>query len=277
MDFEKDGFINLRNNLAECKISLWGGNLVSYRPKNQKHDVFWLGERNKFDNIQAIRGGIPVCWPRFAEEKLNDNLPRHGFARLSVWTLKSVRVDEAEMEAKFTLIPDVKYDVPLTAELAVKITDKLECSLETTNTGDKEFKFSEALHAYFNVGSVNDIEIKGLEGYQYRNSLDGKVYALNESLRLRGEFDSAFLNHKSGVEIVDPVLNRVISLEKTGSDTTVVWNPNKDLAEMSEGQYKNFVCVEPANQGDFFVTLNPGEKHRIAMTVDVRELEKSRL
>lgn len=272
MNVEKDGVVYLSNGLAECKISLFGGNLVSYRPKNEEYDVFWLGELNRFDNIQAIRGGIPVCWPRFAEEKLNDNLPRHGFARLSDWTLKNVAVDDEKIEICLSLIPEAKFNVAVTAELVMRITDKLEYSLETTNHGDEAFKFSEALHAYFNVGSVNDIEIKGLAGNQYRNSLDGKIYTLNNNLKIDGEFDSAFLNHTGVIEIVDPILNRVISLKKSGSKTTVVWNPNKDLAEMSEGQYRNFVCVEPANQGDSFVCLNSREKHKIAMEVQVRKL-----
>ena len=68
---KSNGTISLSNNIAECKISLWGGNLLSYRPKNEKHDIFWLGDLNKFDNIQAIRGGISVCLPCFAEEELN--------------------------------------------------------------------------------------------------------------------------------------------------------------------------------------------------------------
>ncbi len=275
MNVEKDGVVYLSNGLAECKISLFGGNLVSYRPKNEEYDVFWLGELNRFDNIQAIRGGIPVCWPRFAEEKLNDNLPRHGFARLSDWTLKNVAVDDEKIEICLSLIPEAKFNVAVTAELVMRITDKLEYSLETTNHGDEAFKFSEALHAYFNVGSVNDIEIKGLAGNQYRNSLDGKIYTLNNNLKIDGEFDSAFLNHTGVIEIVDPILNRVISLKKSGSKTMVVWNPNKDLAEMSEGQYRNFVCVEPANQGDSFVCLNSREKHKIAMEVGVRKLDRA--
>ena len=65
------GFIVLSNEKAECKISLFGGNVVSYRPKKEEKDVFWVGDLNKFDNVHAIRGGIPVCWPRFSEEKLN--------------------------------------------------------------------------------------------------------------------------------------------------------------------------------------------------------------
>ncbi len=272
MNGKNDGFITLSNQQAECKISLWSGNLVSYCPKGEKEDVFWLGHLNKFDNVQAIRGGIPVCWPRFAEEKLNDHLPRHGFARLSDWCLKSVLVDETKIEAELSLVPDAKYNVDMTANLFIKITDKLEYCLETVNNGNAEFSFSEALHAYFNVGSVDDIEIRGLDKHKYRSSLDGNVYMQDGNLKIKGEFDAAFLEHRGKTEIVDPILKRVISVEKRGSNTTVVWNPDKDLAEMSEGQYKRFVCVEPANQGDAFVSLKPQEKHRIAMTVQVKNL-----
>ena len=81
MDNEK--FIKWQNKSSTGKLALWGATLLSYCPRGETQDIFWLGERNKFDGLQAIRGGIPVCWPRFAAEKLNDNLPRHGFARIS--------------------------------------------------------------------------------------------------------------------------------------------------------------------------------------------------
>ena len=156
--------------------------------------------------------------------------------------------------------------------LFIKITDKLECTLETINNGNREFKFSEALHAYFNVGDRDKVKIEGCKGYQYKNSLDGKVYILNEDLQIKEEFDSVFINHTDNVKIVDPVYNRVISMDKKGSNATVIWNPNKDLAEMSNGQYKKFICVEPANQGDYFIELAPREKHEISMIIDVKKM-----
>ena len=272
MQNSSDGFINLSNELAECKISLRGGNIVSYRPKNEKHDVFWMGDLNKFDNIHAIRGGVPVCWPRFAEEKLNDNFPRHGFARLSNWKLKKVNIDNQIIEVFLSLDANTQYNVEVSANLLVKITDKLECRLETINNGNTDFKFSEALHAYFNVGNRNDVIIKGLKGYQYRSSLDGKLYTLNNDLQINDEFDASFINHTGSVEIIDSTFKRAIVLNKEGSKSTIVWNPNKDLAEMSEGQYKKFICVEPANQGDLFVTLPPKEKHVITMSVETYKL-----
>ncbi|MBR1600141.1 MAG: D-hexose-6-phosphate mutarotase [Alphaproteobacteria bacterium] len=272
MIINEDGLISLSNNKAECKISLFGGQIISYRPKSEKHDVFWLGDLNKFDNISAIRGGVPVCWPRFAAEELNNHFPRHGFARISQWNLNNILVDEDKLTAELSLIPDTRYNTDVMAELFIKITDCLECCLTTTNLGKETFKFSEALHAYFNVGNRDETVIKGLSGYRYRNSLDGKNYTLENDLQIKKEFDAAFVNHTSGISIEDKIYNRVITLEKIGSNTTIVWNPDKDLAEMSEGQYKNFICVEPANQGDAFITLQPEQSHKITMFVRVDKI-----
>lgn len=268
-----NNIIHLRNSLAECKLSLWGGNLLSYRPLTEKHDVFWLGDLNKFDNNQAIRGGIPVCWPRFAEEKLNNNLPRHGFARLSNWTLNNIFVDEKKIEITLSLQPDTKFNINLSAMLAIKITDKLKYSLETINLGNENFSFSEALHAYFNISSLDNVFLKGLAHHNYKNSLDGNVYTLENDLQIKGEFDSIFLNHVSPISIIDKGFNRVIFMEKQGSQTTVVWNPAKDLAEMSPEQYKTFVCVEPSNVGEYCVCLKPHEKHKISAIIEVKSLK----
>ena len=269
---KNDGIISLSNQLADCKISLFGGNIISYKPKHQKNDVFWLGDYNKFDNIQAIRGGVPVCWPRFAEEKLNDHFPRHGFARLSEWKLQKVNIDEHKIETELLLIPDSKFNLDVTAKLNIQITDKLEYSLITTNNGNTEFKFSEALHTYFNVSNRDDIILRGFDGQQYRSSIDKNLYTVQKDLQIKEEFDGAFINHTQDVAIIDEKYNRIISIHKQGSNSTVVWNPNKDLAEMSEGQYKKFICVEPANQGNLYVTLAPKETHIISMTISVKQL-----
>jgi glucose-6-phosphate 1-epimerase len=44
----------------------------------------FLSERAKFCHGTAIRGGILVCFPQFADE---GPLLKHGFARISVWKL----------------------------------------------------------------------------------------------------------------------------------------------------------------------------------------------
>ena len=270
---DNKGLITLQSKTAECKIALFGGNILSYRPRGEEHDVFWLGDLNKFDNVQAIRGGVPVCWPRFAEEALNNNLPRHGFARLIKWELQKANVDEDKIEAELTLPIEAKYNLNLELKLGAKITDKLEYTLETTNLGNEEFDFSEALHAYYNISSIDDVVIKGLSGHDYKNSLDGKIYTLNNDLQIKGEFDSIFLNQTQPVQIVDEGFKRIIEIKKQGSNNTVVWNPAKDLAEMSAGQYKKFVCVEAANVGKNFVKLPPKQKHIISAVVSIEKFK----
>ena len=268
----ENGIICLRNHLAECKLALWGGNLLSYRPSSEEHDIFWLGALNKFDNVQAIRGGIPVCWPRFAEEQLNNHFPRHGFARLSMWQLQKAEVTDEKIEAELTLPIDDKYNLAAELKLIVKITDKLEYTLETTNLGREEFNFSEALHAYYNISSLDNVAIKGLSGKRYKNSLNGNFYTQSGDIKINSEFDAIFEHSDNPLQIVDNGFKRVIEIKKQGSATTVVWNPNKDLAEMSLGQYKSFVCVEPSNVGEAHICLKPHEKHHISATINVQKL-----
>ena len=120
---DNNGVITLKNERAECRIALFGGNILSYRPKGEENDVFWLGDLNKFDNVQAIRGGVPVCWPRFAEEALNNHLPRHGFVRLTKWELQKANVDDDKIEAELTLPIEAKYNLALELRLKLKTTN----------------------------------------------------------------------------------------------------------------------------------------------------------
>ena len=269
-----DGFINISNFKAEAKLALWGATLLSFRPQNEPHDVLWLGARNKFDGVHAIRGGVPISWPRFAEEELNNHLPRHGFARVSEWRVVGLSADENKAETELILNSQPQYNLAVTAKLTLKIGEVLEYYLETTNNSDEIFEFSEALHAYFNVSSLADVTIKGLKGQNYKNSLTGKNGALTDDIKIAAEFDSIFLGHTGAVEIEDRGFNRVIEIEKIGSQTTVVWNPYKDLAEMAENQHKTFVCVEPSNVGDYHIKLAPHTAHKIGMKVKVKKLNK---
>ena len=272
---DKD-IITLKNNVAECTISVFGGQVLSYRPLTQKHDIFWLGSLNKFDNVQPIRGGIPVCWPRFGADNINLSLPRHGFARISQWKIKDLNVEDSKIFVHLCLDPDNKYQFNALANLFINITDKFEYTLETHNCGNDEISFSEALHAYFYVGSRNMSVVKGFNGCEYKNATDGNVYALNTDLIITEEFDAVFNNHTNNIEIADAEFNRIIKITKEGSKSTVVWNPNKDVAEAKRGQYNNFICVEPANIGENFITLAPNQKHKIYMTIEVKDLGRQR-
>ena len=73
--------------------------------------------------------------------------------------------------------------------------------------------------------------------------------------------------------IQDPVWNRRIIIEKTGSDSTVVWNPwidkTKGMSDMAPDDWKDMLCVETANAADNAVFLPPGASHELTATIRV--------
>ena len=93
---------------------------------------------------------------------------------------------------------------------------------------------------------------------------------------LTHEIDTGRVIQRRSIEIADTEFNRIIKITKEGSKSTVVWNPNKDMAEAKRGQYNNFICVEPANVGENFITLAPNQKHKICMTIEVKDLGRLR-
>ena len=71
----------------------------------------------------------------------------------------------------------------------------------------------------------------------------------------------------SAAKIIDPEFYRTILVEKSGSNSTVVWNPwvekSKRMADFGDEEYHEMLCVETANAGKGTFLLNPGESHSI--------------
>jgi glucose-6-phosphate 1-epimerase len=65
-------------------------------------------------------------------------------------------------------------------------------------------------------------------------------------------------------------MNRQIVAAKQGSRVTVVWTPGEEtaakMADVHQGGYKNFICIEPANAyaGIDIIKLEPGEQFTLS-------------
>jgi D-hexose-6-phosphate mutarotase len=79
------------------------------------------------------------------------------------------------------------------------------------------------------------------------------------------------LNTPQPVIIEDGKLHRTIRVEKTGSNSTVVWNPwvtkSKAMADFGDEEYHRMVCVESGNVGQNQVALAPGEFSTLKVTL----------
>jgi D-hexose-6-phosphate mutarotase len=165
------------------------------------------------------------------------------------------------------------YDFALRYTIA--FSRELTMTLEVENTSSEPFTFEEALHTYFAVEDVRAAEILGLEGAAYIDKIDALRQKTQsaEPIRISQETDRIFPGSTATCIIHDPGAARRISIEKSGSKTTVVWNPwiakAKALADLGDEEWPAVLCVESANVGSDSVTLLPRARHILAARVSV--------
>src|SRR5262249_35061049 len=122
----------------------------------------------------AIRGGVPVCFPQFADQ---GPLPMHGFARVATWTLVGADRDASgAARASFRLTDDAHtrslWPHAFSCELDITaIARTLRVALRVTNAGRDAFDFTMALHTYLRIGDVHAIAIDGLADTHYRDKV----------------------------------------------------------------------------------------------------------
>jgi glucose-6-phosphate 1-epimerase len=262
-----------------------GAQVVSWMPARDGEvgEVLFLSRKAEFDTRAPIRGGIPVCFPWFGPGRAPGMSPAHGFARTAQWHLASVddgpdaavaifRLTEADATSEW-------FPHAFEAELCVSFGGALQVALTVTNTGTAAFSYEDALHAYFAVGDVERIRIEGLDGAEFVDKTldpDAGPRIQTGDITIIGETDRVYLS-SGPIRIVDPVLDRIIVIDKEGSADTVVWNPWVDraraIADLADDEWREFVCVEAANTLGQAVSLAPGEQHR--MCIDVRVIAPS--
>lgn len=267
-------FIHIHNAHAQAHMSLYGGQVLSFRPHTQT-DLLFLSGQALFQSGKAIRGGVPVCWPWFGPDPQGLGRPNHGFARTRLWTLQHTATT-AEGATRITLgltdTPDTRALWPhafeLTLEIAVGTT--LELSLTTRNTGDAPFDITQALHSYFAVGDIAQATVAGLDGCTYIDNATGARGVLRQQVgdvRFEAEVDRIYTGAPAELALVDGAGQRTLRIASAGSHTAVVWNPGATvaagMADLSSGGERHFVCVETANAANDVVTVPPGGEHRL--------------
>jgi glucose-6-phosphate 1-epimerase len=152
---------------------------------------------------------------------------------------------------------------------------ELKLDLETHNNGREIFVFEEAFHSYLAIADIHQAFVSGLEGTTYIDKTDGfkRKQLGKDSLRIEKETDQVHLNTKSTCVVDDPVWNRRIIVEKSGSDSTVVWNPwfekTAGMSDMEPEGWREMICVETANVADNAVRLQPNASHTLTALIRV--------
>jgi glucose-6-phosphate 1-epimerase len=254
-----------------------GAHVTSWKPAGAE-DVLFVSPHSFWQDGKAIRGGVPICFPWFGNKPDDPHAPDHGFVRTKAWQLESVvQSGDTVSVSMFTASDEsTKKWWPADFRLTYRATfgPKLLLELILTNTGAAPLRFEEAMHAYYNVGDVQQARLSGLDGVEYLDKTDCyKKKTQHGDVVIEAETDRVYLNTQHPLELNDRVLQRRISIRKENSRNTVVWNPwskkGHDLADLGEDQWKRMLCVEVANVGDFAVDVAPGQQHTMKATVEV--------
>lgn len=274
--------IDINNKHAHARISLYGGQVLSYRPQGAAQDMLFLSEKALYQSGKAIRGGAPLCWPWFGADPEQQGRPAHGFARTSMWQLTQVNGDEQATQITLTLndSPETLAIWPhrFKLTLTISIGKTLKIALSTHNPNPYSFAISQAIHSYFAVSDITKIQLIGLNGISYIDKSKtgaNREQQQNDELHISKEVDRIYTNAPNHVALEDNLWQRRIHIGSQNSQTTVVWNPWVEIAavmtDLNDRDYQKFICVEVANVINDMRTLAPMDTHELIAEYEIHD------
>jgi len=301
--------VRVENRQAEATVFLQGAQLSHYQRRRQQPTI-WCSELNGYAQGQALRGGVPICWPWFGPLSHNtDSIqqsvghtegPAHGLARSLPWQLQTIETgngERTELTFSLAIAADTQALWPYACQLQLQLSIGAELSynLSIENRDHRHFNFSNAFHSYFAVGDIEKATILGLDQHNYIDCLEewtqhrqhGEILVNTEVDRIYSmNTDASASIDNTTIDIVDHAWQRVISVNSSGNNSAVVWNPwtekSKRLSSFGANDYQHMLCIEIANTAATLpgsgllagcaINLQPGEFHHMSSTVSSRPL-----
>ena len=263
---------------STAEIYLHGAHVTHFQTKDQP-PVLFMSQLSRFSAATAIRGGIPVIFPWFGSR---EGESAHGFARTQTWELREVsQASTGEVVLRLSLpdSPSAALFPKFTADYWVTVGKSLTLQLVIANVSPvQDFTYEDCLHTYFAIGDIAATSITGLKGVDYLDKTDNFARKTEraEHMKISQETDRVYLDTTGPVEIHDSKLGRRIRIEKSGSLSTVVWNPWVEKAEQMPDfggdEFQRMVCVESGNVADNRQTLPAGKSNTLKVEISTLPL-----
>jgi D-hexose-6-phosphate mutarotase len=264
--------VDVSSQHSRASIVMQGAHLIHWQPVDCGNPVIWLSQDARFVRGKSIRGGIPVCWPWFGPHESEAHFPAHGYARTVDWELLSSKLaDDERVELQFRLIDNDHsrslWPYACECRLHFIIGKTLKVSLTTDNQDKQAFVLGEALHTYFAISDIEHVQLTGLGDCAYYDKVADNRGRQQGAIRFGGETDRVYMNTGASCVIEDADWQRNIIINKSASQSTVVWNPwqakAEDMGDLGRDGWRRMLCVESANAMDNRLTLAPGESHTL--------------
>ena len=276
---------------ASATLALHGAQLLSWQPAGQR-EVLWLSPQ-ALPEPAAIRGGVPLCWPWFARQGQSASVPQHGLVRTLSWQISAIHASSDD-EISLSLQPCAQLGLDdqgaarlaelapgLHVSLRITLGQTLSQTLHTRNLGNETFPLTQALHSYLAVGDAAQATIDGLADLAYQDKLRNMAaYVQHDPFTFALDAACDRIYHHPGAAqpkrytLNDPVWQRRIIVETQGSESVVVWNPGpegaRQIADMPDEGWRDFVCIEASNAGPDVVALAPGAQHWLSQKLSIK-------
>lgn len=283
--------LRLATRHGSATLALHGAQLLSWQPTGQR-EVLWLSPQS-LPEPAAIRGGVPLCWPWFAKQGQSDSAPQHGLVRTLRWQVSAIHTS-SEDEVSLSLQPCAQLGLDdagaarlavlapnLHVSLRITLGQTLSQTLHTHNLGSETFQLTQALHSYLAVGNAAQASIDGLTGLAYQDKLRGMAADVQRSpfAFTPAPACDRIYHHPGAAQpkryrLTDPVWQRRIVIETQGSASVVVWSPGpegaRQIADMPDEGWQDFVCIEASNAGPDVVALAPGAQHWLSQQLSIK-------
>jgi len=261
--------VRVAGRAGSAEVYLHGAHVASWVPAGGA-PVLWMSAASRFTPDTAIRGGIPICFPWFGPNTTDATAPAHGFARVTEWQLSGAAEvgDDVVLTFHLTDSPATRSSAwphPFEARYTVTVGATLRLELTVSNRDTVAVTIEEALHSYFAIDDILSTTVTGLEGAPFIDKVAGgsREPGADGLVSFMAETDRVYPGTTATAVIDDGT--RSIAVTKTGSESTVVWNPWIDkaaaMADFGSQEWTGMVCVETCNVGADAVTLAPGTSH----------------
>lgn len=242
---------------STAEVLLFGGQVVSWK-NERREEMLFMSNKAVWKPPKAIRGGIPICFPQFANF---GSLEQHGFARNRLWSLDSdpLPLPPANNQSTVDLIlKSTEEDLktwPHKFELRLRVSvgpGKLTLIPRVRNLDSKAFSFMLALRNYFSVSDVSEVRVEGLETLDYFDNLSKRERYTEQAdaITFDGEIDRVYLSTPTKIAIIDHERKRTYELRKEGMADAVLWNPwdkkAKAIPDLADDDYKTMLCLDSA-------------------------------
>ncbi|XP_078443588.1 galactose mutarotase-like superfamily protein [Wolffia australiana] len=259
---------------SSAEVYLYGAHVTSW--KNDRGDeLLFMSSKAIFKPPNAIRGGIPICFPQFGG---HGALEKHGFARNRVWAVESNPPPLPTISANRAFVDlilkpsDEDYKIwPHYFEFRLRVSLgpagdlMLTSRIRNTGTDGKPFSFTFAYHTYLSVSDISEVRVEGLETLDYLDNLleRERFTEQGDSITFESEVDKVYLSTPTKIAVLDHEKKRTFVIRKDGLPDAVVWNPwekkAKGIVDLGDDDFKHMVCVEAACI-EKPITLKPGEE-----------------